>query len=302
MEELEERIRREVVEPEKVVPEEIFPEEVVKKIFIEKIIVEGVTLIPEEEIRMITSNFEGRELSLRDIQKVADLISDEYRKRNYLTSRAFVPPQTIEEATLLIRATEGRLGVIKIEGNRYFRTRLLEGRLNIEPGEYFDYSALQRALARINEHPDRFVRATLLPGKEPGTTDIIFEVEDRLPAHVSFEYDNIGSRYIGRHRGSVVFEHNNFLGFDAGTITPLDVPLIMPLRFPQPLNPPGFVYFNAEQIWPPKSNADYQWLAQRIVSEHKNFIVQRRQRVFNNPLFSAEGDAPLTDVDYPLAP
>lgn len=214
---LKEKIETEAVEPEEVAPEEIFPEEVERQILIEKIIVEGVTLIPGEEIQKITAQFEGRELFLRDMQKVADLITDEYRKRNYLTSRAFIPPQTIEKATLLIRATEGKVGAVRIKGNRYFKTRSLERILNfkkVEEGEFFDYSALQKSLAFINEHPDRFARAILVPGKEPGTTDIIIEVEDRLPIHIGFEYDNFGSRFIERNRVSIVFEHNNLSGFD----------------------------------------------------------------------------------------
>jgi len=211
---LEERIRKEPAEPEEVTPDEISSEDVGKKILIKKIIVEGVTLIPEAEIQKITSQFEGKSLSLKDMQKVADLITDEYRKRNYLTSRAFIPPQTIKKATLIIRVIEGKVGEVQIEGNRYFKTRLLERKLDVEEGGYFDYSALQKSLVYINEHPDRFAKAMLVPGKEPGTTDIIIKVKDRLPIHVGFEYDNFGSRYIEKDRGSLVFEHNNLLGFD----------------------------------------------------------------------------------------
>ena len=36
----------------------------------------------------------------------------------------------------------------------------------MKPGEYFDYAALQRALVKLNEHPDRFIKAGLVPGKE----------------------------------------------------------------------------------------------------------------------------------------
>lgn len=208
------RIKKEPVEPGEVVPEGASPEGKEKRVLIRKIVVEGVTLIPEGGIQKIASQFEGRQLSLKDMQKVADLITDEYRKRDYLTSRAFIPPQTITQATLIIRVSEGRLGEVKIKGNRYFRTRLLEKKLNIEPGGYFDYSALQKSLVHINEHPDRKARAMLVPGKEPGTTDIIIEVEDRLPVHIGLEYDNFGSRYIEKDRGSIVFEHNNLLGFD----------------------------------------------------------------------------------------
>jgi len=211
---LEKKIKEKRPKPEEIVPEEIAPEEVGKKVFIKKIIVEGVTLIPEEDIKKITSQFEGRELSLKDMQKVADLITDEYRKRGYVTSRAYIPPQTIRNSTLIIRVVEGKVGKLEIKGNRYFKTELLRKKINFDSGGYFDYSALQKSLVYINEHPDRFAKAVLVPGKTPGTTDIIIEVKDRLPIHAGFEFDNFGSRFIDKERGSFVFEHNNFLGFD----------------------------------------------------------------------------------------
>ena len=211
---LKERIQKKKEKAEKAKVEEISPKEVGPKVLIKTIKVEGATLIKEKDIQNITSQYEGKELSLSDMQKIADLITDEYRKKGYLTSRAYIPPQTIKEGVLVIRVIEGKTGSLKIEGNRYFRTSLLKKKLNVKPGKPLDYSNLQRSLTYINEHPDRFARAVLRPGKEPGTTDIIIKVKDRLPIHVGFEYDNFGSRYIEKDRGSLVFEHNNLLGFD----------------------------------------------------------------------------------------
>ncbi len=194
------------VSPEKVAPQ--------KKVLIKKITVEGSTLISAKEIEKVISPFRNKELTLTDMQKVADLITDLYRKKGYLTSRAYLPPQTIREATLLIRVVEGRRGKVEIKGNRYFKSSLLERKLRLKEGEPFNYSTLQKALTLINEHPDREAKLVLVPGKEPGTTDIVLEVKDRLPIHVSFGYDNYGSRFIDKRRYSVILEHNNFLGFD----------------------------------------------------------------------------------------
>ena len=184
------------------------------KVMINSVVVEGVTLISESVISGITSNYEGKETSLRGMQKIADLITDEYRAKGYATSRAYIPPQTMKDGVLVIRVVEGRLGSFQFRGNRYFKTSLLQGKMDIEPNGYFDYSALQRSMVYINEHPDRTARAVLVPGKEPGTTDIIIDVEDSYPFHVSFEYDNYGSRFIDNIRYAVILEHNNLLGFD----------------------------------------------------------------------------------------
>ncbi|NTV29066.1 MAG: ShlB/FhaC/HecB family hemolysin secretion/activation protein [Candidatus Omnitrophica bacterium] len=184
------------------------------KVLVQTINVEGATLIASSVIQSIVEQYQGKELSLRQIQKIASLISDEYRKKGYLTSRAYVPPQKLEGGTLLIKVVEGKLGNVEVQGNRYFSTPLLKKSLNMQQGGYFDYSALQKSLVYINEHPDRTAKVVLVPGKVPGVTDVVMDVKDRMPIHAGFEYDNYGSRYINKSRYSTLLEHNNLTGHD----------------------------------------------------------------------------------------
>jgi hemolysin activation/secretion protein len=193
---------------------EVVSEDAGPKVAISSIKVEGATLISAEQIQRITKFYEGQSLSFKTMQKVADLITDEYRKKGYMTSRAFIPPQNVKQGELLIRVVEGKLGAMKIQGNRYFSTRLLKRKLDFAQQGYFDYSALQNSLVYINEHPDRKANATLVPGSTPGSTDVIVDVKDRLPIHVGFEYDNYASRYLNKNRYALVFEDNNLTGFD----------------------------------------------------------------------------------------
>jgi hemolysin activation/secretion protein len=160
------------------------------------------------------AEYEGKELTFRQMQRAVDRITDQYRLKGYVTSRAYMPPQTIEDGVLLIRVVEGKLGDVQIKGNMHFKTGLIRKKMDVRPAGYFDYSALQRSLVYINEHPDRMAKAVLVPGAKPGTTDVVIEVEDRLPLHAGFEYDNWGSRYIDRSRYALVLEHNNVTGND----------------------------------------------------------------------------------------
>lgn len=216
-----EKILRERIEKEKVLPEieEKKPEEIPppvreERVFIKKINVFGFTLVSQKEIEGIIKLFENKELSLSELQKIADLITDIYRQKGYVTSRAYLPPQKIEEGILEIRVLEGITGSLEIKGNRYFKTSLLKKKITLKKGEPFNYNILRKDLAKINEHPDRTARAVLMPGKEPGATDIVLEVKDRLPIHIGFDWDNFGSRYIEKDRYRVTLTHNNLLGWD----------------------------------------------------------------------------------------
>jgi hemolysin activation/secretion protein len=211
-------LEKEVTTPraktEKLTGPEQLEDDTGEKILIKTIIVENVTLVPQETIAGIIANFEGKELSMKGMQMAADLITDEYRKKGYATSRAYIPPQSLNEGTLTIRVVEGKLGAVEIKGNRYFKTALIKKMLDLPKDGYFDYSALQESLTYINEHPDRNAKAVLVPGQEPGTTDIVIDVKDRLPIHFGFNYDNYLSQYLGNRRLTYGLEHNNLLGFD----------------------------------------------------------------------------------------
>ncbi len=182
-------------------------------VLVNTISVEGATILSQDEIKRVTAQYEGRQLSMRTIQKTADLITDLYRTKGYATSRAYIPPQTIRDGVLIIRVIEGRLGKVDIKGNKYYKTSLIRDRLALAPAGYFDYSALQRSMVYVNEQSDIKAKATLVPGAEAGTTDVVIEVADQLPVHAGFEFDNYGSRYINKNRYSLVFEHNNLFGF-----------------------------------------------------------------------------------------
>lgn len=185
-----------------------------QKAYVSKINVAGTTLISAQKIKDIIAPFQNRELTLRDLQKVADLITDAYRQKGYITSRAYLPPQKIEQGILEIRVVEGITGDIEIKGNRYFKSSLLKGKITLRKGQPFDYNTLRKGLSKINGQPDRFAHTVLAAGKELGTTDVVLEVKDRLPIHLGFAWDNYGSRYINKDRYALNLSHNNLLGFD----------------------------------------------------------------------------------------
>ncbi|MFH1800920.1 MAG: POTRA domain-containing protein [Candidatus Omnitrophota bacterium] len=185
-----------------------------EKILIKNIVVTGATILPEKEIRDIVAPFENKELPLSEMQKAADLISEAYRTRGYITSRAYLAPQKIENERLEIKVIEGKMGDLDVTGNRWYKASLYKKKIDLKKGDNFDYNKLAAGLRKINEQPDRTAKAVLVPGKEPGATDVALEAKDKLPLHAGFTYDNYGSRYILRNRYQFNASDNNLLGFE----------------------------------------------------------------------------------------
>jgi hemolysin activation/secretion protein len=185
-----------------------------EKVLIKHINVTGATVLKEKEIRDIVAPFENKELPLSEMQKAADLISEAYRTRGYITSRAYLAPQKIEHEMLEIKVVEGKMGDLNVTGNHWYKASLYKKKITLTKGDNFDYNKLSKGLQKINEQPDRTAKAVLVPGKEPGQTDVALEAKDKLPLHAGFTYDNYGSRYILRNRYQFNASDNNLLGLD----------------------------------------------------------------------------------------
>ena len=185
-----------------------------QKTLIKKIIVGGNTLLPQSEIDSIIKPFEGKELAVADMQKAADLITDAFRKKGFITTRAIIPPQKVLNYTLELKVIVGLMGNLDIRGNHYFKKKLFTERVTLKKGEPFNYYKLRSDLFNINQYPDRNVKAIITPGQEPGETDVLLDVKDHLPIHVSFSFDNFGSKYLGKNRFTGIATDNNLLGFD----------------------------------------------------------------------------------------
>jgi len=185
-----------------------------EKVLVKQINVTGVALLKENEVNNIIAGYTNKEITLGDMQKVADLITDAYRQKGYITSRAYLPPQKIETGILEVRVVEGITGDFDIKGNRYFKKALYRNKIALKKAEPFNYEVLRKGLSRINELPDRNIKAVLAPGKEPGTTDVALEVKDRLPIHIGFDWDNYGSRYVNYNRYRTTITDNNLSGLD----------------------------------------------------------------------------------------
>lgn len=120
--ELEKQIKTKKKKPEAPVIEEKAapPAAEGEKVLITRIEVRGVTLISREAITKITADYVGKSLSVKDMQKVCDLITDEYRTRGRVTSRAYLPPQNIKDGLLVIVVLEGRIGNVEVRNNKFF--------------------------------------------------------------------------------------------------------------------------------------------------------------------------------------
>jgi hemolysin activation/secretion protein len=198
----------------KVVPaEEALPREDVP-FLIETIKVTGSTAVSSEEIQKITAPYQNKELKLSDAKLIAEEITRLYRSKGFITCRAYIPPQNLSSKVLEIRILEGKLGKVKVRGNQFFKKGNITRFISSAKEKVLLYSDLKKQVAKMNLHPDREVKAVIVPGKAFGTSDLLLDVKDRHPLHIGAEINNFGTEATGRERYSVSVRHTNLFGYD----------------------------------------------------------------------------------------
>ena len=185
-----------------------------RKFFVKQIVVEGNVLIPEEDLKRLVSPYEGRELPLADLRRLAGELTQWLRGHEYVTSRVYIPPQEITDGLVKVQVLEGRIGEIRIEGAKYSRPETLTGRMRTKPGGLLRYTVLQRDLAALAANPDRRIMAVLVPGKTTGTTDVVIRLEESRPWHGGYFLHTMGTKLTGRFRQGAIIGHRNLTGHD----------------------------------------------------------------------------------------
>jgi hemolysin activation/secretion protein len=158
----------------------------------------------EAELLALLKDFIGKELSLADLERAADIITRFYRDRGYFVARAYVPAQDIKDGVVEITVLEGKIDRISVKptGEMRLREKVVEATLRAAlPADGLIREAeLERGLLLLNDLPGVDVRAVLLPGAALGTSAVTAEVSEGPLVSGNVDFDNYGNKFSGPYR------------------------------------------------------------------------------------------------------
>jgi hemolysin activation/secretion protein len=173
---------------------------------VEHIDVRGNSIVATGDIRKITASSEGKSLTLTELQKLADAISDIYHKRGYPFTQAYIPPQAITGGHVIIDVIEARYDVIDLRNHSRVRDQVVQAALSgLQSGQSVEQSSLDRALLLTSDLPSTEVKGTLRPGDTLGSSTLQVDVDPAPMINGSVAVDDYGNAATGRARvgGSV---------------------------------------------------------------------------------------------------
>ena len=193
------------------------PDPDAKRFRVERIEVVGSTLFSREDLLALIQPLEGQEVTLKELQNLADGITQRYLDGGYITSRALVPAQTVDPVarTVEIRVIEGSLEEIQIKGleNGRLKASYVESRIRLGAGTPLNTTALEDQLRLLRSNPllDS-LEASIRPGQGAGKSILIVRVAEAEVFGGSAGVDNYSPPSVGSERFSINLFHRNLTG------------------------------------------------------------------------------------------
>lgn len=166
-----------------------------------------------DELQQLAAPLLSQPVTINDIKKVVNGITRCYILGDYVTSKAYLPPQDLSDGVLKIGLMEGTVGNVKVEGNRWTRTSYIKNRIDPKEGEVLRLSDIEKDVIKFNNNNTAKIKVGLNAGEEQGETDITLNTEEPFPFRIAFMSDNQGRQAVGVARYGALLSADSLFGF-----------------------------------------------------------------------------------------
>ncbi len=172
-----------------------------------------VPVLDPAAVQVVGSLFIGEPVSRAGLDRLAVGVRSLLSQAGYPFSLVSVPPQDITSGVVRLVVTVARLETtVQVQGVRYFSPGLYQRHIHLRPGQPLSRPELNADIAWINRNPFRAARATVVPGDEAGTSQILVQVNETLPWRFFAGADNTGTASTKEERFNAGFNWGNVWG------------------------------------------------------------------------------------------
>lgn len=194
-------------------PNEAVPGKPAETITVEKFEVVGSTVFSPEEFEAVTSRFTGRPISIAELFQARSAVTQLYIDRGYITSGAYIPPQTLQGGVVTIQVVEGGLEDINVTGTRRLNPNYVRSRIAVATSPPLNRQRLLESLQLLQLNPlIENLSAELSAGSRPGTSLLEVRVTEAQSYSLQLGIDNGRVPSVGSFRRRLQLNEANFLG------------------------------------------------------------------------------------------
>lgn len=177
----------------------------------------GNTIISANKLNKHFKNLINKNVGFNEIINITSEITKEYRSMGYITSRAYIPQQKIQNGIVKINIMEGEIGKISVNKTKWAKSSYIKNNLlktsGVEEKQAFNINNINSSLSDINSKDYLKGGITLERGETPASTDILFDIKDKIPLNFKATWDNLGKDYVGIQKAGLNLSNQNVTGF-----------------------------------------------------------------------------------------
>ncbi|EAZ90880.1 Surface antigen variable number [Crocosphaera chwakensis CCY0110] len=174
---------------------------------------EGNTAFDTDELTKVIETFIDRPLTFAELLEARSAITQYYVDRGYVTSGAYIPPQTIENNIVTIEIVEGQLEEIKVTVEGKLNPNYVRDRLALGGQTPLNISRLVESLQLLQLNPIiDSISAELIPSPRPGNNILVVEVVSARSFYPSLLFDNGRNPQVGEIRRGFNLTERNLWG------------------------------------------------------------------------------------------
>ncbi|PZO38865.1 MAG: ShlB/FhaC/HecB family hemolysin secretion/activation protein [Pseudanabaena frigida] len=191
------------------------PDEV--PIQVKRIDIIGSTILSASQIEQLTSPLINKSAKLSQIREIADKITKIYQDGNFITSRAFIPPQDIKDGIVTIQVVEGKLERIDIKRAGDVEGRLvanyIRDRAALGAATPVNFTRLEEELQLLRADPlIADIKANLTSGSTSDQNVLQITFSEAKTFSVRPFFDNYGNSSTGIYRIGTSVQEANLTG------------------------------------------------------------------------------------------
>lgn len=134
----------------------------------------------------------------------------------YVTTRVLAAPQDLRGGELRLVLVPGRIRAVRFaepaagasNARASWRTALPAA-----PGDILNLRAIEQALENFKRVPTAEADIEIVPGEQPGESDLLIKWRQALPVRLSLSADDSGSKSTGKYQGGATVSLDNLLGW-----------------------------------------------------------------------------------------
>ncbi len=176
--------------------------------------VSGEPLLETAEFTALVSPYLGQPLTRRTLDRLTREVVLHFRQRGRPVVDVLVPEQNISSGHVQILVMQGRLGEVRVEGNRWFTAGQIASSVRAPRGEIIEGAPLLADLVWINRNPFRQVDLVFMRGRGQAETDVVLRTRDRHPLRLYAGYEDSGNALTGYDRVLAGVNWGNAFGRD----------------------------------------------------------------------------------------